>query len=420
MGIQKFKIKDKINLYYTPTRKFKTTALSFYIHRPLTREECTLNSLLSMMLRRGCPTYPESKQLSRQLDNLYGVSFSTAVRKKGEQQLLCANFQFINERFLEDKTDILNGVLDLADEAVFGQTSFDEEYLQQEKENLKQQILAAINDKRQYASKRCIEIMCEGEAYGISKLGYEKDLDKITCGSLFAHYKDVVLKSPVDIFVTGDVDIELIKNRLSEIFKNINPSLDVPEKPYIKKDVEKVKSVDEQQQIVQGKLCIGFRTGICSSDEEYPALMMYNAILGSGIFSKLFNNVREKLSLCYYASSSVDYLKGIMTINSGIEVKNFQRAYDEIFVQMQDIADGKISDVEMSAAVLGVVNSLNSLSDNPFIMDDYYLGKIAAGKIVEPEELAEKIKAVTKHDVTKTAKSIKLDTVYFLKGSEEQ
>ena len=146
---------------------------------------------------------------------------------------------------------------------------------------------------------------------------------------------------------------------------------------------------------------------------------MYNSILGCGIFSKLFNNVREKLSLCYYASSSIDHLKGIMTINSGIEVANFQKAYDEIFVQMDDIKNGNISDMEMSAAVLGTVNSINSISDNPFALDDYYLGKIIAGNLMGLDELADKIKGVTKEQIMNVAKKIELDTVFFLKGSTE-
>ena len=132
MKPEKISIKNGINLYYIPTKKFKTTAFSIYIHRPLTREECTLNSLLSRVMRRGCPMFPESKELSRHLDNLYGVSFSTTVRKKAERQIICANFQFINEKFLEEKSNILDGVLNLAKDAILGQTSFDEEYLKQE------------------------------------------------------------------------------------------------------------------------------------------------------------------------------------------------------------------------------------------------------------------------------------------------
>ncbi len=412
------KIKENINLYYIPTCKFKTSTFSMYIQRPLTREETTLNSLLSMVIRRSCPGFENTKALSRHLDNLYGTAFSTAVRKKGERQILCANFQFINDKFLDEDIDIFDEVLKLADSAILKQESFNEEYISQEKENLKQQIMSVINDKRSYASKRCTEIMCKDEAYGVSKLGYIEDLDKIDKTVLLNHYKNVILKSPIDIFVNGDVDIDVIAKKLKVMFENINVDNTVSAPADVKKEVAEVKRITEEQQIVQGKLSIGFRTNVYVNDEDYPAMMMYNSILGCGIFSKLFNNVREKLSLCYYASSSVDYLKGIMLINSGIEVSNFQKAYDEILVQMEDIKNGNISDMEMSAAVLGTVNSINSTSDNPFILDDYYLGKIISDKMITLDDLAEHIKKVTKEDVMKVAEKIQLDTVYFLKGCE--
>lgn len=411
-------IKENINLYYIPTKKFKTTTLGIYIHRPLTREECTINSLLSMVIRRGCPGFEDSKTLSRYLDNLYGAAFATTVRKKAERQILCANFQFVNDKFLDDDINIFDSILDLADKAILKQESFNEEYIKQEKENLKKQILSIINDKRSYASKRCTEIMCKDEAYGISKTGYVEDLDKIDKTTLLEHYKNVVLKSPIDIFVNGDVDIESVAEKLKSMFADVNVEYNIPAPADVKKEVNDVKRVTEEQQIVQGKLSMGFRTNVYANDENYPAMMMYNSILGSGIFSKLFNNVREKLSLCYYASSSVDYLKGIMLINSGIEVSNFQKAYDEILVQMEDIKKGNISDMEFSAAVLGTVNAVNSTADNPFVMDDYYISKIISGKMITLEELAESIKKVTKEEVMQVAKNIQLDTVYFLKGCE--
>lgn len=414
----KINIKDNVNLYYVPSKKFKTTTLGIYIHRPLTREECTINSLLSMVMHRGCPGFEDSKSLSRHLDNLYGAGFATAVRKKADRQIICANFQFINDKFLDDDIDIFANILDLADRAVLKQKDFDDEYINQEKENLKKQILAIINDKRSYATKRCTEIMCKGEAYGISKIGYAEDLDGISKQTLLEHYKSVVLKSPVDIFVNGDVDIDSVAEKLKSMFEDINVEYELSAPGDVKKEVEKVKRVTEEQQIVQGKLSIGFRTNVYATDDDYPAMMMYNSILGCGIFSKLFNNVREKLSLCYYASSSVDYLKGIMLINSGIEVENFQKAYDEILVQMEDIKKGNISDMEMSAAMLGTVNSINSTFDNPFILDDYYLGKIISGKLVSLDELADSIRKVTKEDVMRVAEKIYLDTVYFLKGCE--
>ena len=297
MKPEKINIKENINLYYVPTTKFKTTAFSIYIHRPLVREETTLNSLLSMVLRRACPGFEDTKSISRYMDSLYGAVFSSAVRKKCERQLLCANFQFINDKFLDEDIDIFGEILDFADKAILKQQSFNEEYINQEKENLKQQIMSVINDKRSYASKRCKEIMCKDEAYGISKLGYIEDLDSIDKTRLYEHYKNVVLKSPVDIFVNGDVDIDVIANKLKNMFADINVEYTVDQPSDVKKSVDEVKRVTEEQPVAQGKLSIGFRTNVYVNDSDYPAMMMYNSILGSGIFSKLFN--RNFKCLCH-------------------------------------------------------------------------------------------------------------------------
>ena len=261
--------------------------------------------------------------------------------------------------------------------------------------------------------------MCKDEPYGISKNGYIEDIDKIDSDSLFNHYKNVILKSPVEIFVNGDADIMALKNKFERMFNNIEVTETLAPPADVKKEVDEIKTVTEEQPVAQGKLSMGFRTNVFMTDSNYPALMIYNAVLGCGIYSKLFNNVREKLSLCYYASSSIDHLKGIMKINSGIEVKNFKKAYDEILVQIKDIEEGKISDMEMSAAILGTVNSLKSLTDSSFLLNDYYMGKIISGKIIGIYELVDALKNITKEQVIAVSKKIHLDTVFFLKGCEK-
>ncbi|MEE1043754.1 MAG: insulinase family protein, partial [Clostridia bacterium] len=263
----KISIKENINLYYNPTKKFKTTTLGVYIHRPLSREECTLNSLLCMVMRRGCPGFEDSKTLSRYLDNLYGAGYATAIRKKADRQILSFNFQFVNDKFLDDNINVLEGILDIADRSILKQTDFNEEYVNQEKENLKKQLLSIINDKRSYATKRCTEIMCQGEVYGISKNGYMEDIDGIDKSKLLEHYKNVVLKSPVDIFVNGDVDIDTVAEKLKTMFADINVEYVMSVPADVKKEVDEVKKVTEEQQIVQGKLSIGFRTNVYVNDE---------------------------------------------------------------------------------------------------------------------------------------------------------
>lgn len=419
MEFQKFEIKKNVNLYYVPTLKFKTNSISIYIERPLLKDECTKNALIASMLRRSSPKFPTSKELAVHLEELYNAMFSTVVQKIAERQIISIRLQYINEKFIDDDINLSDSILDLINDAVLCQKSFNKEYLKQEKENLKQLILSDINDKRLYASKKCTEIMCKDEPYGISKNGYIEDIDKIDSDSLFNHYKNVILKSPVEIFVNGDADIMALKNKFERMFNNIEVTETLAPPADVKKEVDEIKTVTEEQPVAQGKLSMGFRTNVFMTDSNYPALMIYNAVLGCGIYSKLFNNVREKLSLCYYASSSIDHLKGIMKINSGIEVKNFKKAYDEILVQIKDIEEGKISDMEMSAAILGTVNSLKSLTDSSFLLNDYYMGKIISGKIIGIYELVDALKNITKEQVIAVSKKIHLDTVFFLKGCEK-
>ena len=347
MQLNSLQLKSGVHLYYLQTKKFKTTTCSIYIHRPLHRREATLNALLSMVLRRACPAYPTSKALAAHMDDLYGATLETAVQKKGEQQIVSVHFSFANEKYLGHSAQVLEEILKTFDSLVLKQAPFRRIY-KAGKGKFKSQILSEMNDKRHYANKRCIEIMCEGEAYGVHRLGYIEDLEAIDAAALYRHYRDVLLKSPMDIFICGEVDIFWVEKQFKEMFADLEVTQTLPRPEDVRKTVTAVRRVTEEQQIVQGKLCMGFRTNICAADPAYPALMLYNAVLGSGICSKLFCNVREKLSLCYYASSGVDYLKGIMTIQSGIEVQNFQRAYDEILVQMADMRRGAITEQELS------------------------------------------------------------------------
>lgn len=418
MDLKSYEIKKGVNLHFIKTDKFKTTTLSFCFHRPLNKEEASLNSLSAMVMRRCCPMYPSSKLLAEAMDDLYGASFDTNVRKKGNDHIIFMMFSFPNEKYLKTKAPITKNVLEIAKSIIFEQDKFRNDYFVQEKENLKLDINAEINDKRSYAQKRCIEEMCKDDVYSVSTIGDVNSVDKITNDELFNYYKNTILKSPVDIFICGDADFEMIKNEIEKIYENISVNCFDYGKNTVIKHRDEVLRVTDAEQITQGKLSMGFTTGLKPDMSKYPSILIFNGILGGGAYSKLFNNVREKLSLCYYASSTMHFLKGIMLINSGIEVENFQKAYDEILIQLQDIKEGKISDEEFNASVLGTVNSLRSMTDSQISIIDYYLTQIICGEIIDIDALIQSVLKVNVNDVIEIAKSIKLNTVYFLKGDE--
>lgn len=418
MDFKTYEIKKGVNLHFIKTDKFKTTTLSFCFHRPLNKDEASLNALSAMVMRRCCPMYPSSKLLAEAMDDLYGASFDTNVRKKGNDHIILMLFSFPNEKYLKIKEPVTKKILKIAKSIIFEQEKFRGDYFTQEKENLKLDISAEINDKRSYAQKRCIEEMCKDDVYSVSSIGDINSVDKIANEELFNYYQNTVLKSPVDIFICGDADFEMIKNEIENIYENIMINCFDYEKCTIIKSRNEVLHLTDTEQITQGKLSIGFTTGLKPDMSKYPSILIFNGILGGGAYSKLFNNVREKLSICYYASSTMHFLKGIMLINSGIEVENFQKAYDEILIQLQDIKDGKISDEEFNASVLGTVNSLRSMTDSQISIIDYYLTQIICGEIISINDLIQLVLKTNVNDIIEIAKSVELNTVYFLKGDE--
>ncbi|MBQ9915369.1 MAG: insulinase family protein, partial [Clostridia bacterium] len=265
-----------------------------------------------------------------------------------------------------------------------------------------------------------IECMCEGEPYSVCELGKVEEVEKLTGESLYAQYKTVLSQSPVDIFVTGNADIDAILRLTKERFAEMNPG----EHPYPVSSMYvpkgEVKEVTESYDVTQAKLSIGFYTGIGPKDPRYSALMVYNSIFGSGAHSKLFNNVREKLSLAYYASSRLERYKGMMVVSSGIEYQNKEKAQAEIFAQADAMRRGDISDYELDVSIKSIVNSLRSLGDSNGYLADYYLGQVVSGTGISLEEQCQMIRAVTKEDVINVAQEIKPEMVYVMKGRKEE
>lgn len=418
------KINDNITISYIPMKKMKTTSIGVYLHRPLSRKEAAKNALLSYVLQRGCEKYQTTKDISMLLENLYGASFFTGISKIGEGQIIALNASTISDRYAPQSEKLISELMDLLLSALFKPLTengaFKESYVEQEKKSLKENIESAVNDKQAYAMIRCVEIMCAEENYGVRKWGYIEDVDKIDAKGLYEHYKNIITSSKIDIFVAGDADIDALTSDI----KNYISKFEFSESRYTQTEVRRakgeVKRETERMDVTQGKLTMGFRTGITPKDDKYWGLMVANSIFGGGAHCKLFNTVREKMSLAYYASSQLDKAKGVMFVNAGIEFENFDKAYNEIIRQLELVKKGDISDAEFSASKNAIINSLNSYYDSEGNIIMYYLTEqfLASGNDIE--YVKERVEKVTMEDVKAAAAEIELDTVYFLAGKEEE
>ena len=420
--METIKINENISLHYIEMKKLKTTVVGMYIRRPLKKEEAAFNAVLPYVLKSGCQKYPGISDINIQLQSLYGASLNGGVLKNGDNQIIFFDAETISDKYAPNGEHLISDTIDMLMNVVFkpkvSQNSFDCDIVEREKKTVKNRIESLINDKRSYAQQRCIQEVCQNDIFSISKFGDIKDVEKITSKSLYDHYQNIITSSQIDIFVAGDTDCEALRNVIEQSVEGL--SFSVP-KIFETNKIEykdKINNVTENMDVTQGKLSIGFVTGINAKDKEYPGLVVANSIYGAGTHSKLFNNVREKLSLAYYASSSVNKFKGIMTVNAGIEFDNFKKAYDESILQLEEISKGNITDDELEFSISTIVNNLDSYYDDQRYMQLYSLDCLYLGISPDLEDYKKRIKAVTKEDVINVVKKIKQDTVYFLAGKE--
>ncbi|GAA6382128.1 EF-P 5-aminopentanol modification-associated protein YfmF [Intestinibacter bartlettii] len=416
-NLKTLEIGKNVKLTLIPESKFKTNLISVYIQRKLDRNEVTKNALLPGILKSGCNKYKTLGQLTDREEELYGSYLHAGASKRGESQVLGFSILSVNEKYLDEK--ILGQCIEFLNEIINNPLvidgGFNEEYLNIEKEILKDSIMSIINDKGNYAMKRTNEIMFEGEPYSINGKGYIEDLDTIDRVSLYEHYKEVLKTSPIEIMIEGEFEesevVELIKEKFQFDRGNI---IDIPKEEYYK-EVDEVKEVKENMDIAQGKLVMGYRCNVDYLDEEkYYSLLLGSRILGGGADSKLFINVREKESLCYTIYSTIQKSKSTMMVCSGIEAQNYEKTVNLVKEQVQKLKDGDITESEISNAKIAFINSLNSLNDEIGRISDFYFSQSISKNKSDLDQIKNMINKSTKEDIVEAVKNIELDTIYFL------
>ena len=423
MKVTRIELQPGVWLTAVQTKKFKSSVLGAQFLTPLTAEDASRNALIPMVLRRGTAQHPDMESLSAALDELYGGSLEPMVRKKGETQ--CVGFvgSFLDDAYTLNKEQVLEPAAALLAELVgkpyTKDGAFCPDYTKQEKANLIDRIKAQVNDKRQYAQIRVVAEMCGEEPFGVDKLGSQEAVEAITPDSLWAGYQDLLKGARVELYYCGSADAERVQAAFGPLV-DLLPEGKRAElaRPAKQKAPKKPRRVEEALDVTQGKLAMGFRTNCDAWDERYPALMLVNAIYGGTTTSKLFMNVREKLSLCYYASSGLMKYKDVMLVSSGVEFDKVGQAEAEILSQLYKCQSGDFTDDELEWARRSVVSTLRTTLDTQGRLEDYWLGQSAAGLTDGPDQVAQKVEAVTRAQAVEAAQDLTLDTVYFLKGRE--
>jgi len=391
----------------------------------LDREKAAANALLPRVLRRGSANLPDMESISAALDDLYGVRIEPVIRKKGEVHCIGFYADFPDDRYIPGGESVLEKAVVIVGDILLDPYMYEgnlcSDYTESEKSNLIDDIRAAINDKRGYAIDRLLEEMCKDEAFGVGKLGSEDSAQKITNIILTKHYYELIENSRIEIFYCGSADPERVKKVVESTFKGLpeRRNAEIPETEIIYSPPgDQPRRFKEELDVSQGKMTIGFRMGNTMKAPDYPALMLFNALYGGSVSSKLFLNVRERLSLCYYASSMIDKHKGIMLVSSGLDISNFDIAFDEIIAQLEEVKNGNISDWELTSAKRSIITSIKSAFDRPGGLEELYFDSVIYTFHYDPVKLSDMIEATTLERVVSVASGIKTDSIYLLSGLE--
>lgn len=416
--IKTIAIEPGIVLRCCQDRRFKQGSLSLQLIRPM-GQEAALNALLPAVLLRGTKSCPDMRRIIARLDDLYGASVGALVRRVGDYQTTGFSCSFIDDRFSLDKEPVLAPMMAFLREILLEPDLqngiFREDYVESEKENLILTIESQRNDKRAYAAGQLLKHMCKDDPFGIPRLGEPEQVAQADAKKLYDHYRRILAESPVEIFYTGSAEPEEMAKLLQPLFSGIRrePRALSAQTPLVSATGGEHT---ERMEVTQGKLAMGFVTPVTVTDPRFAAMQVLNTLYGSGMVSKLFMKVREQMSLCYDIGSGYYGTKGVMTVSAGIDFEKEALVRQEILNQLNACVAGQITEQELQAAKESVISGLRAVHDSPGSIEGYYAVAALSGLQLTPDAYIRQVEQVTCGQVAEAAATLRLHTVYFLRG----
>ncbi len=402
--------------------RFKQGCLSFQLIRPMKKEEAAKNALLSSVLLRGTVNHPDLRSITGQLDTLYGASGIPLVRRVGDYQTVGFYCGFMDDRFALPGDKVLEPMLRFLEEILLDSPvengGFRCCFVESEKKNLAATIDAELNDKRVYANGQLLRIMCRDDSFGIPRLGEKEDVLAIDAADLYRHYRQILRESPISVFYVGSGSPEQVESLLAPIWQRLERSVQ-PLPPQTGFVTCEGSDGEETLEVSQGKLCIGYTTPITNRDPDFPAMQVMNTIFGAGMTSKLFMNVREKLSLCYSVGSSYYGTKGIVMVSAGIDFDKEALTRLEVEKQLEACRRGEISESELISAKEALLSSLRATHDSPGAIEGYYATAALSGMKLGVDDYMAAVEAVTAEQVAAAARKVQPHSSFFLKGDSQ-
>ena len=429
MEYLKREIKQGVTLHLINNKNFKTDFTVFFLSLPLEKETITKNALLPAVLRSGCKKYQSYQKIIEELEMLYGAAFDCGVDKTGDNLVLKFFIESINDNYLPSKNNNLEKVINILTEIIFNPQvqngAFNETKVELEKRNLEMIINEQKDNKDFYAYDKCVKAMYKNQAYGLSKYGDKDDLPTINNKNLYEQYKQMIDTCKIDIIVSSDFQAEEVEkiindNKLIQAIKPREEKIKINDiKKEIKDIIENPEEIKEELDVTQGKLVIGLDILPNRFDDFRYITIVYNAIFGNGVSSKLFQIVREKESLAYTTKSEYVVQKNNIFIRCGIECDKYQKTLDLIKKLLDDMKKGDFTDEEITKAKDYILAGVDSISEEQDSQILFLFGQELSKRSITIDEYKEKIKNVTRDEIIEIANKIQINTIYFLRNGGE-
>ena len=415
------KLSNGVSLHLLPMENYKTTFVGVFLYWPM-GDDVASTAMIPHILQRGTATYPTARELRARLAELYGTQFGIGVLKRGENLVVQLKIQLVNDQYLPGQTSLLEEALDILREVLLHphteNSRFTQRFVDGEKRNIQSRIKSLRNDKGRFAFHRCLQHLCPDRGYSQNKYGTLQQVEAVNPDNLWSHYRGLLEHAAADIYICGRYDHNRVVDAVHQRFAWPRSAGSEPEqvRPL---EIGEPKIIREKMDINQGKLVTALSSNITQSSDLYPALILYNGILGGYPHSKLFQNVREKRGLAYYIGSSLDSIMGLQFISAGIDAKTFDETVEVMNQQLEDMRQGIIDKQEIewtrSSIKTGLLQMYDDLGEQVAMAVD---GRITGRRWTIPS-LLEAMENLTANDVADVAKRMELQTTYFLSNGGE-
>lgn len=418
--INRRKIADGVYFSSITDKRYKKNLISVAFSTQLSEDTATENVIVPVLLTKCNSKLPTYKAFNNKMSRLYASGIGGTAGRQYDLQTISFGAYYLDDIYAlsgEKMTGIMTDILiDCLTSPVTENGVFSEKFVELEKKTVIDNIETAINDKRSYAIERAMKTICKGEPASVCSYGTVEKAKLITPDSAYKAYRRMLETMPCEIICTGCSDFDGVAEKFAAAFEKAgrhdieNTTIDLSP---VKTQTEEVT---ERLTVNQSKLVLGFK----SHSDDDAALVLLQKIFGGTTSSKLFRNVREKMSLCYYCSAARNDLKGIMLVNSGVENENIEKTKEAVIDQLEEIKNGNFTNEDINFAEMAIKNDFKSVADSAGNVSNWYFDCIRKNDIVTPEEKLGRYLGVSKERIIAAAKSMVLDSVYVLTGNENR